>query len=252
MKLNTDKCHLLLTGNKPQWKWAMVGKERIWESKSEKLLGIIIDKDLKFNQHLRSLCLKAGRKVTALRRICRYISLNQRKTLFKAFIQSQFAYCPLVWMFHGRDIENKINRLHERVLRIVYADHDSTFEELLLKDGSVTFHNRNIQLLATELYKSTNGLSPQIMNDLFEKKDTNGKYLRTQDDYRVPKINTVSFGENSLRYLGPKIWEMVPEYMRDLESLEKFKSAIKTWIPQKCPCKLCKDYIEGVGFVDVV
>ena len=177
MKLNAEKCHLLLTGHKPQWKWAMVGKEKIWESKSEKLLGIIIDKDLKFNEHVRSLCLKAGRKVTALGRICRYISLNKRKTLFNAFIQSQFAYCPLVWIFHGRDTENKIRRLHERVLRIVYSDYDSTFEELLLKDDSVTFHIRNIQLLAIELYKSKNGLSPQIINALFEKKYINGKYL---------------------------------------------------------------------------
>ena len=88
MKLNAEKCHLLLTGHKPQWKWAMVGKEKIWESKSEKLLGIIIDKDLKFNEHVRRLCLKAGRKVTVLGRICRYISLNKRKTLFNALIQS--------------------------------------------------------------------------------------------------------------------------------------------------------------------
>ena len=106
--------------------------------------------------------------------------------------------------------------------------------------------------MAIELYKSKNGLSPQIINALFEKKGINGKYLRTQGDYRVPQINTVHFGENSLRYLGPKIWEMVPEYMRNMESLEKFKSAINTWAPQKCPCRLCKDYIEGVGFVDVV
>lgn len=101
MKLNTDKCHLLY---KPQWKWAKVGKERIWESQSEKLLGIIIDKNLRFDDYLRKVCLKAGRKVTALGRLCRYINLEKRKALFKAFIQSQFAYCPIVWMFHSRGI----------------------------------------------------------------------------------------------------------------------------------------------------
>ena len=252
MKLNADKCHLLLSGNKPQWIWAMIGNEKIWESKSEKLLGVVIDKNLKFNEHLHSVCLKAGRKVTALGRICRYITLDKRKALFTAFIKSQFAYCPLVWIFHGRGTENKINRLHERVLRIVYRDYDSTFEELLVKDGSVTFHNRNLQQLAVEIYKNKNGLSPPIMNDLFERKDPNGKNLRTQGDYRIPAINTVSFGENSLRYLGPKIWEKVPEYMRELESLEKFKTVIKTWVPQECPCRLCKKYIEGIGFVSVV
>ena len=100
--------------------------------------------------------------------------------------------------------ENMVNRLHKRVLRIVYGDYNSTFEELLARDGSITFHNRNIQLLAIELYKNINGLSPSVIDSLFEKKGPNDKELRIQGDYRIPQIKTVSFGENSLRYLGPK------------------------------------------------
>ena len=69
MRLNADKCHLMLSGYKIQWKWAMVGNERIWESKNEKLLGIIIDKNLHFNEYILGVCLKAGRKVTALGRM---------------------------------------------------------------------------------------------------------------------------------------------------------------------------------------
>ena len=69
MKLNSDKYHLLLSGYKNQWKWAMIGDERILESKSEKLLGIIIDKNLNFNDHVLMICLKAGRKLTSLGRI---------------------------------------------------------------------------------------------------------------------------------------------------------------------------------------
>ena len=85
------------------------------------------------------MCLKAGRKITALGRISKYLDLDKRKSLFKAFIQSQFAYCPIVWMFHDRGIEDKINRIHERALRIVYRDDNSTFKELFKKDGSVTY-----------------------------------------------------------------------------------------------------------------
>ena len=110
MKMNADKCHLLISGHKIQWIWAMIGTERIWESRSEKLLGVIIDKNLNFKDHKLSVCLKAGRKITALGRISKYLTLDKRKALFKAFIQSQFAYCPIVWMFHDRGIENKINR----------------------------------------------------------------------------------------------------------------------------------------------
>ena len=86
-------------------------------------------------------------------------------------IQSQFAYCPLAWMFHDRGLNNKINNLHERALRIVYKDDNLTFDELLRKDNSVTIDHRNIQSLAIELYKAKNDLSPEIMREIFRSTD---------------------------------------------------------------------------------
>ena len=85
----------------------------------------------------------------------------------KAFIASEFGYCPLVWMFHSRKLNSRIKKLHERALRIVYQDYLSSFTELLEKDKSTTIHNRNIQLLATELFKVKNGLSPAFMKEIF-------------------------------------------------------------------------------------
>ena len=82
-------------------------------------------------------------------------------------------------MFHSRQINHKINKLHERVLKIVCNDHFSSFEELLSKDKSVTVHQRNLQILATEMYKILNGLSPDIMQDIFEIKS---------NYYNTPKI----------------------------------------------------------------
>ena len=84
----------------------------------------------------------------------------------KAFVSSQFAYCPLIWMFHSRQINHKINKLHERALRIVYNDRFSSFSSLLSKDKSVTVHQRNLQILATEMYKMLNGLFPDIIQDI--------------------------------------------------------------------------------------
>ena len=74
-----------------------------------------------------------------------------------AFFKFQFSYCPLSWMSHSRTLNNKINRLHERCLRIIYNDNTSSFTDLLVIDNSVSMHRRNIQVLATELYKFVNG-----------------------------------------------------------------------------------------------
>ena len=89
----------------------------------------------------------------------------------KAFIESQFGYCPLIWMFHSRGVNNKINHLHERSLRIVYKDNISSFEDLLKKDRSFTIHQMNIQSLATELFKVKGNLLKNIMYDIFQTRE---------------------------------------------------------------------------------
>ena len=71
----------------------------------------------------------------------------------KSFVISQFGYCPMVWMFHSRVLNNRMN---ERALRLVYQDHNSTFEKLLIMDNSVTIHDYNLQVFSTEIYKAIN------------------------------------------------------------------------------------------------
>ena len=85
----------------------------------------------------------------------------------KTFIESQFSYCPLVWMFCSCTMNTKINHLHARALRLVYDDYTSTYEELLCKDKSMCFHHKNIHLVAIEVYKAKNNLSPSFMKEIF-------------------------------------------------------------------------------------
>ena len=82
------------------------------------------------------------------------MSFQQTRLLMKSFVEAQFGYCPFVWMFHGTEINRKINHIHERSLRIAYRDYNSSFKDLLQKDNSVCIHHRNIQSLAIELFNS--------------------------------------------------------------------------------------------------
>ena len=120
MKANPDKYHFLLTGENEQT--LSINDVLIKSSKVEKILGITIDNKLNFQTHTNNLCNKVSQKLKALTRISNYIKPDQRRLIMKAFITSQFGYCSLVWMFHSRRINNRINRLHERPLRLTYND----------------------------------------------------------------------------------------------------------------------------------
>ena len=143
MTLNEGKCHLLVCGYKHECMFANIGNTRLWEEHSAKLLGIHIDSELNFKFHVKNICKNAGRKISMLSRIAQYLSESKRKILMKTFFESLFSYCPLIWMFCDRTLNAKINRLHERALRIAYNDYISSFEDLLVKDGSVTIHEKN-------------------------------------------------------------------------------------------------------------
>ena len=93
MKLNESKCHFLISGNTNEHLLAKVGNALIWESSKEKLLGVNLDKNLTFNEHVSTLCKKTGNKVTALSRLVKYMPLQKRRILLKTFIESQFSYC---------------------------------------------------------------------------------------------------------------------------------------------------------------
>ena len=106
------------SGCKHEQVLANIGEDLIWE-RNAKLLGMTIDRDLKFDKHVLKLCSKANQKLSALSKMAKSLSFNKRWTLLKSFVESQFKYCPIVWMFHSRRTKNKINRLDERAFRIV-------------------------------------------------------------------------------------------------------------------------------------
>ena len=145
-------------------------------------------------------------------------------------------------------MNNKINSIHERALRITYADKTSTFQQLLERDNSVSIHHRNVQVLATEMFKISNNMSPEIVTEIFEKRE-NPYGFRNNNAFRRRQVNSVYHGTESLSFLGPKIWDMLPLEIKESESLQIFKSKIKKWIPSQCPCRLCRIYVPQLGFV---
>ena len=165
------------------------------------------------------------------------------------FFNAQFIYCPLTWMFHSRKLSNKINKLHKRCLRIVHNNNTSTYEELLESDNSVSVHFGNVQALAIKFYKVVNRFLPDIMKDVFPLNANSFYNTRNKRTFHSRHIGTVHFGSETLSNVALKMWELVPEEIKKLESVASIKNAIKKWKPENCPCRLCGTYIFQVGFV---
>ena len=255
MKLNPGKCKLLVSGNKHEVMIGNIADTQVIETHCAKLLGVLIDSELKFDAHVKVICKSASNKISALARQCAILPFYRRKMLMNAFFSSQFSFCPLVWKFCSRTVNSKVNKLHYRALRIVYRDDISTFEELLLRDGSVTVHNRNLQFLAIEMFKVDKGLSPSFMTNIFcdnvnrISENVSANTRSKARFYNPSNPKTTNYGLETLRCLGPKIWKMLPYEIKNANSLAIFKIKIKGWKPINCPCRLCRDFIPNVGYI---
>ena len=146
-------------------------------------------------------------------------------------------------MLHNRSLDHKINKLHERCLRVIYNDGHSSYDELLNLDNSVSIQIKNLQILATEMFKVYTGSATDIPNQVLPLKPPSNYNLRNQQEF------IVHYGLNTLTYLWPRMWKLLPNNLKRLESVKAFKSKIKTWIPDNFPCRICKPCIYQVGFI---
>ena len=105
--------------------------------------------------------------------------------------------------------------------------HLKTFKK---KDGSASIHNRNLQVLATEMFKINRGISSSIMQAIFEPRAEHPLNLRCISQFFAPLVSTVFHGTESISFLGPKIWSLFPETFKNIDSLESFKISIRNGI----------------------
>ena len=128
-----------------------------------------------------------------------YLNHNQTRLIYNSFFKGQLSYCTLIWTFCSRSSNHLISKLQERALRIAYNDFNSSFSES-------TIHIRNLKFLLIESYKCLNGLSPPIMNEVFQTNDF-------PYDLRNPRIlaskhkSTIKYGINTIAFRGPQIWQ---------------------------------------------
>ena len=251
MILNGDKCQFMIIessrNNRRNTSEIKIGENLVKESKIGKLLGITFDNNINMKEHIKGICKQASNKLYALARISSYLDESKRKILMKSFILSQFNYCPIIWMYCQRQSNNLINRIHERALRIAYNDYVSNFEVLLSKDNAMTIHERNIQSLAVEIYKTTHNLNPHMMTEIFKSKQQSHSIRNQSLSYPNPR--TVLYGLNTFGYKGSRIWGKIPLEIQNADSVLSFKSKLKKISENLCNCNICKTYFQNLAIL---
>ena len=129
-----------------------MNNNEISSSNKEKLLGILLDNKLNFDSHITSLCKKAGQKLSALARTNHYLAQDQKLLLLNTVVKYNFSHCPLTWMFTSRYLNNALNSIHERALRLIYNDYELPFDRILENNKQKSIHQKNIESLTSTNY----------------------------------------------------------------------------------------------------
>ena len=164
---------------------------------------------------------------------------KERQVIVNSFILCHFNYCPLIWLFCSNTSQKKLEKVNERALRLALSDYTSSYKDLLVNAESTTVHIHSIRLLALAIYKTLHNLNPAFMKNYFLPKPTSYN-LRRNDVLSIPKVKTTNYGIKSISFLGPKIWNSLPNEIKSSRNANQFKTLIKDWFfENKCACSIC-------------
>ena len=227
MQANPDKFQFLALSLNDETTYSLsLADDIVIESEPYvKALGVILDNRLNFTYHISALCKKAARQLNALARIARYLDVNSRKIIYNSFVSCNFNYCPLVWHFCGKVNNSKLEKIHERALKIIYNNYDSSYEELISTSNSTTLLISRIHLILYEVFKSIQKINPPCISDLFKIKEF--KYsMRKGIILHQPKKDTTTHGLRSLSYTGAKLWNDLSLSINENTDFLTFKSYV--------------------------
>ena len=217
-----------------------IDNKEIQTSTSVELLGVKLDNKLSFQKHISDLCMAAGAKLNAIKRLGGKLDEKERKILIDSHVISYFNYCSTSWHFCGKVEIHKMEKLHERCIRFIYKEYDMNYFQLLKIKNCQTLFSKRINTMCTEIYKTKHKLNAGYMGDLLVERPS--RYPnRRENDLHIPRANQHTFGYNSYRVEGPKQWNLLSENAKNAKSITIFKKLIKEENVPCCSCNNCKE-----------
>ena len=242
MQANPDKFQAIAIGSKTQKHKLEFNINDINISCDEdvKLLEVTLDFKLNFSSHVSNICRKASRQLNVLKRLSKQLCKLGKLNIYYSFIMSNFNYCPLTWHFCGEVNAKKMENIQKRALRFIYNDYSSNYETLLKKSQLPTLRMRRLRTIAIETFKIINKQCPAYLYDLIKIKN-NSYSFRYKNTTDIPQVRTTSYGLNSFRFGAAKLWNSLPEHVRNESSYNQFRILVNSWNGENCKCSCCMD-----------
>ena len=229
MFITTVHKQSLIQENPPELK---INSTNLEISSNEKLLGVSIDHTLNWAVQVEATIKKCNSLLFLLGRIKTFLDIPTRKLYFNAYILPHLDYCSTIWGNCGNELLDKLIKFQKRAARLI-LDKDLTTpsSELFQQLGWMRFDERVKYRKCMLMYKSLNHLAPTYLSNKFTYTyDIHSLNLRSAANHTlyIPKPNLEIY-RKSLSYSGPKIWNTLPEYVRNAPSLESFKQRYVRW-----------------------
>ncbi len=203
-----------------------------------KLLGVHIDQRLSFNYHITEMFKNASNQTRALDHLSGMLNVESKFLIFNAFVVSNFIYCPLVWHMCTVSYSKKAEKIQKRALRYVLSDFNDTYCNLLQRASKSALYLSCLRILAIEIFKVLNDMLSLYMKSLFITKCI-AYELRDFIPLLQPKFNTITYGHNTIRYQGSKIWNNLSNNLKMSNGLSSFKKSIQKWLGPECHSGYC-------------
>lgn len=237
LSLNTSKCEYMVvasnyrihnTDHVPQISIGQLPIKRVSKSKS---LGVHIDEELSWHEHINEICKKVSRGLAVLKRIKPYVTRDCLVLVYNAVVQSQLDYCSIVWDSIGTTLANKLQKLQNRAARIITDfSYDIRSAQILHHLEWVNLESRRKALKSVLMYKIANNLCPDYLADMFNPVSNATHYgLRSVSSqcFQIPRAKT-NFGKNAFSYSGATLWNNIdPNIKLNTQSVSSFKDYIK-------------------------
>jgi hypothetical protein len=235
MKINPDKFNTIIFNDNRCMDLNFNGIS-VTSMDEVKLLGVKIDKQLKFDNHVSDLCKKTSRQVNALSRIRNIANEESKNTLYKTFVLSNFNYCATLWHFCSNKSVMKMEKLNKRALRVVFDDYSSSYCELLKMSNKECLFSFREKCIIHTVVKCTQNLVPSYLRSLFQSR-SNMLITRSKNIIIQPKVRTTRYGLNSLRYEGARLWNKMDNNMKT-DNYDDFKILLKNY-QKEYQCNVC-------------